>query len=79
MALSVVGLYFVICYITTKNEKIKQEIHRLIEDTIELLKEQTKNHPNESYLAIIHIRDRLIPFNERQGKKIVFFQSKIII
>ncbi|XP_022171716.1 uncharacterized protein LOC111034687 isoform X2 [Myzus persicae] len=68
VALSIVGLYFVICYISTKSENYKQELNQLVENTIELLKEQAQNKPNESYLPIIHIRDHLIPFNERQAK-----------
>jgi len=68
VALSVLGLYFVICYITTNNENYKQEVNKLVENTIILLKEQAQNQPNESYIPIIHIRDNLIPFNERQGK-----------
>lgn len=75
MALSIAGFYFIAFYVFTKNEKNKQEINRLVEETIELLKEQAQSNPNESYLAIIHIRDRLIPFNERQGNygKLLFF------
>lgn len=42
-------------------------MNKLIENTIHLLKEQTQHRPNENYLPIIHIRDSLIPFNERQG------------
>jgi len=68
VTLSIVGLYFVICYISTKSENYKQELNQLVENTIDLLKEQALNKPNESYLPIIHIRDHLIPFNERQGK-----------
>ncbi|XP_025202028.1 uncharacterized protein LOC112599365 [Melanaphis sacchari] len=68
VALSIVGLYFVICYISTKSENYKQEVNQLVENTIDLLKEQARNKPNESYLPIIHIRDHLIPFNERQAK-----------
>lgn len=67
MVLSVVGLYFVACYITTKSENHKQEVNTLVENTIKLLKEQALNRPNENYLPIIHIRDYLIPFDERQG------------
>lgn len=67
MTLSVVGLYFVICYISTKSENHKQEVTKLIESTIKLLKKQAIDQPNESYLPIIHIRDNLIPFDERQG------------
>lgn len=69
MTLSVVGLYFVICYISTKSEKHKQEVNRLVENTIDLLKQQAQHRPNESYLPIIHIRDQLITPNERQGRK----------
>ncbi|XP_026804381.1 LEM domain-containing protein 2-like isoform X2 [Rhopalosiphum maidis] len=68
VALSIVGLYFVICYISAKSENYKQEVNQLVENTIDLLKEQAQNKPNESYLPIIHIRDHLIPFNERQAK-----------
>lgn len=68
MALSVVGLYFVICYISTKSETHKQEVNKLIESTIKLLKKQAVQQPNENYLPIINIRDILIPFDERQGK-----------
>lgn len=67
VGLSVIGLYFIICYITEKGEKYKLEVTRLIENTIDLLKEQALNQPDESYLPIIHVRDHLIPFNERQG------------
>lgn len=67
MGLSVVGLYFVICYITDKGEKYKLQVNQLVESTIELLKERALNQPDESYLPIIHVRDHLIPFNERQG------------
>lgn len=67
MVLSVVGLYFVICYVSTKSENHKQEVNKLVENTINLLKEQALNRPSESYLPIIHIRDHLIPFDERQG------------
>jgi len=66
VALCIVGLYFVICYISTKSENYKQELNKLIENTIKLLKEQALNQPNESYLPITHIRDHLIPFDERQ-------------
>lgn len=66
MALSIVGLYFVICYITTESEKHKQEVNQLIENTINLLKEHAHNQPDESYLPLIHIRDYLIPVKERQ-------------
>jgi len=68
VALSIVGLYFIICYISKKSENYKQEVNQLVENTIDLLKEQAQNKPNESYLPIIHIRDHLIPFNERQAK-----------
>lgn len=68
MALCVICLYFVICYITLKSEKYKQEVNQLVENTIILLKEQANNRPNEeNYLPIIHIRDQLIPIKERQG------------
>lgn len=67
MGLSVVGLYFVICYITDKGEKYKLQVNQLVESTIELLKERALNQPDESYLPIIRVRDHLIPFNERQG------------
>lgn len=40
---------------------------KLIESTIKLLKKQAVHQPNENYLPIIHIRDKLIPFDERQG------------
>jgi len=73
VALSIVGLYFVICYISTKSENYKQEVNQLVENTIDLLKEQAQNKPNESYLPIIHIRDHLIPFNERQGNRFLYF------
>jgi len=73
VALSIIGLYFVICYISTKSENYKQQVNQLVENTIELLKEQAQNKPNESYLPIIHIRDHLIPFNERQGIRNPFF------
>lgn len=75
VALSIVGLYFVICYISTKSENYKQEVNKLVENTIDLLKEQAQNKPNQSYLPIIHIRDHLIPFNERQGNKPFFQQN----
>lgn len=68
VTLSVVGLYFVLCYISTKSEIHKQEVIKLIESTIKLLKTQAVNQPDESYLPIIHIRDTLIPFDERQAK-----------
>jgi len=77
VALSIVGLYFVICYISTKSENYKQEVNQLVENTIDLLKEQAQNKPNESYLPIIHIRDHLIPFNERQGNINHFFLTLI--
>lgn len=77
MSLSIVGLYFVICYVSTKSENYKQEVNQLVENTIDLLKEQAQNKPNESYLPIIHIRDHLIPFNERQGNINHFFLTLI--
>lgn len=67
MGLSVIGLYFVICYITKKSENYKKEVNQLVEKTIDLLKERALNQHDESYLPIIHVRDHLIPFNERQG------------
>jgi len=67
VAMSVISLYFGICYITTKSEKHKQEVDRLVENTIDLLKQQAQYRPNESYLPVIQIRDQLIPPNERQG------------
>ncbi|VVC30133.1 Hypothetical protein CINCED_3A018232 [Cinara cedri] len=67
VGLSVIGLYFLICYISSKSEKHHLDVNQLIENTIDLLKEQAQNRPDENYLPIIHIRDRLIPFNERQG------------
>jgi membrane protein Man1 len=67
VGLSVIGLYFIICYITAKGEKYKLEVTQLVENTIDLLKERALNQPDESYLPIIHVRDHLIPFNERQG------------
>lgn len=67
VALSVICIYFGICYITTKNEKHQQELNRLIENTTDLLKQQSQYRPNEGYLPIIHIRDQLIAPNERQG------------
>lgn len=70
VGLSVIGLYFIICYISSKSEKRLQDINHLVENTIDLLKEQARSRPNESYLPIIHIRDCLIPFNERQGMHI---------
>lgn len=65
MAISVICLYFGICYITTKSEKYKQEVNQLVENTIDLLKQQAQYRPNEGYLPITHIRDQLIPPNER--------------
>lgn len=65
----VASFYFGICYITTKSEKHKQEVNRLVENIIDLLKQQAQYRPNEGYLPIIHIRDQLIPPNERQSKK----------
>lgn len=66
MTLSVIGLYFAICYISTKSEKHRQEVNVLVENTIDLLKRQAQHRPNENYLPIIHIRDQFIPPNERQ-------------
>ncbi|XP_050543880.1 inner nuclear membrane protein Man1 [Daktulosphaira vitifoliae] len=68
VGLSVLGVYFGICYFTTKSEKHKKEVNTLVEKIINLLKAQAQNHPNEPYLAIIHIRDQLIPPIERQEK-----------
>lgn len=77
MSLSVISVYFGICYITTKSEKHKQEVNRLVESTIDLLKQQAQYRPKEGYLPIIHIRDQLIPSNERQGiNKYIFFLRK---
>lgn len=74
MIFFVASFYFGICYITTKSEKHKQEVNRLVENIIDLLKQQAQYRPNEGYLPIIHIRDQLIPPNERQSKiKSVFF------
>lgn len=67
MALSIICFYFGICYVTTKSEKHKQEVNRLLESTMDLLKQQAQYRPNEGYLPIIHIRDQLIPLNERQS------------
>lgn len=73
MALCIICLYFVICYITSKSEKYKQEVNELIESTIKLLKEQANNQANEKkYLPIINIRDRLIPTKERQGMQKIY-------
>lgn len=69
MALSIIGLYFGVCYVTTKSEKHRQEVNRLVERIIDLLKQQAQYRPNEGYLPIIHLRDQLIPLNERQGIK----------
>lgn len=66
MSLSVICSYFGICFITTKSEKHQQEVNRLIEVTIDLLK-QAQYRPNEGFLPIIHIRDQLIAPNERQS------------
>jgi len=85
VSLSLVSLYFGICYLTTKSEKHKQEVNRLVENIIDLLKQQAQYRPNESYLPIIHIRDQLIPPNERQSiktfyyKKYYFFFYNIIL
>lgn len=68
MVVSVLSIYFGICYITTKSEKHKNEVNRLVENTIDLLKQQAQYRPIEGYLPIIHIRDQLIPPNERQSK-----------
>jgi len=68
VSLSIVSLYFGICYMTTKSEKHKQEVNHLVENIIDLLKQQAQYRPNEGYLPIIHIRDQLIPPNERQKK-----------
>jgi len=55
---------------TTKSENHKQEVNRLVENIIDLLKQQALYRPNdEGYLPIIHIRDQLIPPNERQSIK----------
>jgi len=67
--LSVLSIYFGICYITTKSEKHKQEVNRLVENTIDLLKQHAQYQPIEGYLPIIHIRDQLILPNERQSIK----------
>lgn len=69
MALSIISVYFGIHYVTNKSEKHRQEVDRLIESTIDLLKQQAQYRPNESYLPMIHIRDQLIPLNERKGIK----------
>ncbi|XP_001952027.2 inner nuclear membrane protein Man1 isoform X1 [Acyrthosiphon pisum] len=68
VSLSLISLYFGICYMTTKSEKHKQEVNRLVENIIDLLKQHAQYRPNEGYLPIIHIRDQLIPPNERQKK-----------
>jgi len=68
VVVSVLSIYFGICYITTKSEKHKNEVNRLVENTIDLLKQQAQYRPIEGYLPIIHIRDQLIPPNERQSK-----------
>lgn len=65
VAISVVSLYFGICYVTTKSEKYKQEVNQLVESIIDILKQQAQYRPNEGYLPIIHIRDQLILPNER--------------
>lgn len=72
VSLSLISLYFGICYMTTKSEKHKQEVNQLVENIIDLLKQQAQYRPNESYLPIIHIRDQLIPPNERQSIKTYF-------
>jgi len=58
---------------TTKSEKHKQEVNRLVENIIDLLKQHAQYRPNEGYLPIIHIRDQLIPPNERQSIKNKFY------
>jgi len=70
---------------TTKSEKHNQEVNRLVESIIDLLKQQAQYRPNEGYLPIIHIRDQLIPPNERQSiktsftvKEITFFYNFVI-
>lgn len=73
MTLSVASIYFGICYVTTKSEKHKQEVNRLVENTIDLLKQQAQYRPNEGYLPIIHIRDQLIPLSERSSKINLYF------
>lgn len=70
VCLSVVGLYFIICYISSKTEKRLQDVNQLIENSIDLLKEHARHRPDESYLPVIHVRDHLIPFNQRQGMHI---------
>jgi len=62
---------------TTKSEKHKQEVNRLVENIIDLLKQHAQYRPNEGYLPIIHIRDQLIPPNERQSIKTCFTVTKI--
>lgn len=73
VALSVGSVYFGICYFSTKSEKYKQEVNRLVECTIDLLKQQAHYRPNEGYLPIIHIRDQLILPSERQGMYKTYF------
>lgn len=74
-ALSIISLYFGVCYITTKSEKHKQEVNRFVESTIDLLKQQAQYRPKEGYLPIIHIRDQLIPPNERQSMTFILFSQ----
>jgi len=62
---------------TTKSEKHKHEVNRLVENIIDLLKQNAQYRPNEGYLPIIHIRDQLIPPNERQSIKTSFTVKEI--
>lgn len=73
MALFVGSVYFGVYYFSTKSEKYKQEVNRLVECTIDLLKQQAQYRPSEGYLPIIHVRDRLISPNERQGMHKIYF------
>ncbi|XP_050421228.1 inner nuclear membrane protein Man1 [Adelges cooleyi] len=68
VGISILGIYFGVCYISAKSEKHKQEVHNLIENVINQLKLRAQHYPNEPFLAIIHIRDQLISINERQAK-----------
>lgn len=57
-----------------RHERNKKEVFRLVENIIELLSNHQQTGLGDNYLAINHVRDQLIPPQQRQSKCLMKFK-----
>lgn len=69
MGLSLFAIRFGINFVMKMNREKSKKIFEMVEQIIDILSRYAINSENgENYMAVSHIRDMLIPVQDRQSK-----------